>query len=67
MTEAPTGQRESSVLEFKDERALGDGWTVAREVAAMLNSQGGVIWIGVPEQDGVALAPQGINLSLIHI
>ena len=57
MTELPTGQTESQTLEFNLGAILGDPKKIAREIVAMLNASGGAIWIGVPEENGVALGP----------
>ena len=40
-------QREGAHLEFKDPRALKEPYTIAREVCAFLNSDGGEIVIGI--------------------
>lgn len=50
----PLGQRESSRLEFKASEALKDSSSIGREVVAMLNADGGAVWIGIEEEDGVA-------------
>lgn len=54
------GAREGLKLEFKRAEVLDDPVNVAREAAAMLNSEGGEIWIGVTEEDGVARTIQRI-------
>lgn len=56
----PLGQRETTQLEFKGAGALDDLSKVAREVVAMLNAHGGVVWVGVEEEDGVAMRATGI-------
>ena len=54
------GKRESHVLEFKAKEILKSPTKIAREVVAFLNKEGGDVWIGYPEQNGVALAPETI-------
>jgi len=61
-TKIPIGQRENQQREFKSKDALRHLATVGRAVVAMLNSEGGDVWIGLREADGVA-----VTLSLIHI
>lgn len=52
MTELPLGKPESQELEFKSRQVLEDfrGVVLARAVAAMMNGDGGVIWVGVRER-----------------
>lgn len=53
------GRREDHRLEFKSAGVLaGDLESVAREVVGMLNAEGGEIWIGVEDEEDVAV---GIN------
>ena len=54
------GKAESDVLEFKAKDILKSPGKVAREVVAFLNKKGGDIWIGYPEQGGVAGIPEVI-------
>ncbi len=54
------GKRESHVLEFKSQEILKAPAKIAREVVAFLNKEGGDVWIGYPEQNGIALAPEVI-------
>lgn len=56
MTLVPLGQREGAKLEFKGRDALKKPASIGREVVAMLNAEGGEIWIGVTEQEGRAVA-----------
>lgn len=56
----PIGQRESQVLEFKAADALKKPFTISREVVAMLNAQGGDVWVGIRDQDDVATAFESI-------
>lgn len=56
----PTGQREDRHLEFKARESLDDPRAIAREVVGFLNADGGSVWIGVPEVDGVAGTPTPI-------
>lgn len=48
------GKVEDAYLEFKAKEALLSAGNIAREVVAFLNADGGDIWIGIREQDGVA-------------
>ena len=50
----PLGEQESLTAEFKRADALKDPANIAREVVALLNAEGGEIWIGVGETAGVA-------------
>lgn len=51
------GRREDQRLEFKSAEVLTrDLDSVAREVVGMLNANGGEIWIGVEDEDDVAVA-----------
>lgn len=61
MTEIPLGQRESLKLEFKSRDSLTKPDSIGREVVAMLNADGGEIWIGLEESDGRAVAIQPIE------
>lgn len=56
MTVEILGRREDQRLELKSKGALEEPSKIAREVVAMLNSDGGEVWIGVEEEDGVAAA-----------
>lgn len=60
MTLEILGKREDQRLEFKSSDTLNDPITIAREVVGMLNADGGEVWIGVEEKDGVAAAVKGI-------
>jgi hypothetical protein len=60
-TQIPIGQRENLKLEFKGREVLRHLASVGRAVVAMLNSEGGDVWIGLREADGVA-----VNLEPIH-
>ena len=55
------GKRETQTLEFKSAEVLKNPVTVAREVVAFLNAEGGDVWIGVKETDGVASAAEEIS------
>ncbi|GAC1340144.1 MAG: hypothetical protein NVS2B6_17350 [Thermoleophilaceae bacterium] len=50
----PLGNREDLYTEFKRVDALRDPANVAREVVGFLNAEGGQVWIGFGETDGVA-------------
>lgn len=54
MSGIPLGKREGQRLEFKRAAVLEDPFDVARELVAMCNAEGGEIWIGIVEQDGLA-------------
>lgn len=60
MSGIPLGKREDLHLEFKAADALKDPEKIAREVVAMLNSEGGEVWVGLREEDGVAVAAEEI-------
>jgi schlafen family protein len=60
-TKIPIGQRENQQLEFKSKDALRHLATVGRAVVAMLNSEGGDVWIGLREADGVAVTFEPID------
>ncbi|MHB8382133.1 MAG: AlbA family DNA-binding domain-containing protein [Candidatus Binataceae bacterium] len=52
----PLGQRENQTLEFKSAKVLKHLASVGREVVAMLNTtNGGRIWIGLADSDGIAV------------
>jgi hypothetical protein len=55
MEPIPLGQAEGQNLEFKGEDALRDLSSISRAVVAMLNADGGTIWIGVDEENGRAV------------
>lgn len=57
----PLGQRESQLLELKGAEALKEPEKIAREVVAMLNAQGGVVWVGIREDNGVGVAVEPIT------
>lgn len=65
----PIGEAEGSRLEFKGREASLS--SVAREVVAMLNADGGNIWVGVQEEGGFARAieplsdPRGFERRLL--
>lgn len=54
------GKPESQDLEFKRTAALDSPRDLAREAVAMLNAQGGEIWIGVEEAEERAVRPEGV-------
>jgi hypothetical protein len=56
----PLGQRESQRLEFKGADTLKEPEKIAREVVAMLNAEGGVVWVGLREEEGQAVAVEAI-------
>ncbi len=59
-TRIPLGKAEDQHLEFKSAESLKKLEAIGREVAAMLNSEGGEVWIGLGERDGVAVELQPI-------
>lgn len=57
MTERiPLGEREDLHREFKGRDALKKPETIAREVVAMLNAEGGVVWVGLRDEGDRAVA-----------
>ncbi len=56
----PLGQREGQRLEFKGADALKAPEKIAREVVAMLNAEGGEVWVGLREEDGRSVAVEAI-------
>lgn len=52
----PLGQKENERLEFKARASLETPEDIAREVVAMLNAEGGEVWIGLREEGGRAVA-----------
>lgn len=57
----PVGERESQTLEFKSRAALAKPETVARAVVAMLNAEGGEVWVGLRDEGDVAVELEGIE------
>lgn len=57
----PLGQEESQRLEFKARDALAKPSGIARGVVAMLNAEGGEIWVGLGEANGRAVEVQPIS------
>lgn len=56
MTIEILGRREDQRLELKSKDALDEPGKIAREVVGLLNSGGGEIWIGVEDEDDIAVA-----------
>jgi hypothetical protein len=56
----PLRRREDLHLEFKSAEALARPEAIGREVAAMLNADGGEVWIGIREENGTAVEAQSI-------
>ncbi len=56
----PLGKRESQHLEFRAADALEKPLSISREVVGMLNASGGEVWIGLREEDGIAVKVEGI-------
>ena len=61
MKRIPLGQSETSTLEFKQKDSLTHPESIGREIVGMLNSTGGEVWIGIKEQDGIAVSLDPIN------
>lgn len=55
------GQAEDQTLEFKGRAVLKDLSAVARAAVAMLNAEGGTVWIGVGENSGRAASVEPID------
>ena len=56
----PLGRKEDSRLEFKGAEALKEPEKIAREVVAMLNAEGGEVWVGLRDDGGRAVAVEPI-------
>ncbi|HEX3526168.1 MAG TPA: ATP-binding protein [Thermoanaerobaculia bacterium] len=62
MTEnIPLGERESLHREFKSREALKRPELIAREVVAMLNAKGGVVWVGLRDEGDRAVEVEPIS------
>lgn len=62
MTERiPLGEKESLHLEFKSREALKKPETIAREVVAMLNADGGTVWVGLRDEEDRAVAMEPVS------
>jgi hypothetical protein len=61
MSPLPLGQKEDPRLEFKGRDSLKTPEDIAREVVAMLNAEGGEIWVGLREDEGRAVAVESID------
>ena len=59
--EIPLGRVEDQHLELKSRDALKHPETIAREVVAMLNADGGEIWIGIREENGRAMEIEPVD------
>jgi Schlafen, AlbA_2 len=59
--ELPVGRQEDLRLEFKGREALERPDSIAREVVALLNAEGGEVWVGVREDNGVAVEVEGVE------
>jgi hypothetical protein len=57
----PMGQKESLHLEFKAREVLESPEKIAREVVGMLNADGGEVWVGIAEKDGLAAEIEPID------
>lgn len=56
----PLGELEDQRLEFKAAAALEKPEKIAREVVGMLNAGGGVVWVGLRDEGGRAVALEPI-------
>ena len=54
------GQSESSSLDFHGADALKQPFVLARAVVAMLNGEGGEVWVGIQEKEGRAVTLEAI-------
>ena len=61
MSPLPLGQKEGPRLEFKGRDSLKTPEDIAREVVAMLNAEGGEVWVGLREEDGRAVVVEPID------
>jgi hypothetical protein len=61
VSELPLGQRESAELEFKGSDAIGDLAIIGRAAVALLNASGGTLWIGIEENEGIAVNAPGLT------
>ncbi len=59
--DAPIGMREDQRLEFKGRASLDNLDKIVREAVAMLNAEGGEIWVGVREEQEIAVAIEGVD------
>ena len=66
MTGVPLGERESQVLELKGREALKNPKKIAEGVVALLNGDGGDLYIGVREEEAHAVAVEGISDAAIE-
>ncbi len=57
----PLGKKEGHRLEFKSAAALKAPETIARGVVAMLNADGGEVWVGLREENERAVAVEPIG------
>jgi len=63
----PRRAREAEDLDFKGELYRRDDPDLAKDVAAMANTLGGVIVLGVEEQQELASATPGVELAASHV
>lgn len=56
----PLGQKEGPRLELKGADVLKDPEKIAREIVAMLNAEGGEVWVGLREEGNRAVAVEEI-------
>jgi len=56
----PLGKREDLHLEFKSADSLKDPEKLAREIVAMLNADGGEVWVGLGEEEERAVLVESV-------
>ena len=56
----PLGRREDLHLELKGRDSLRQPESIAREVVALLNADGGDVWVGIREAGGVGVQVEGL-------
>ena len=60
-SELPLGQPEGPELEFQSAEVLDDLHGLSRSIVSMLNSTGGVVWVGIEERDGRAVGARAVH------
>jgi len=59
--QVPLGKREDQRLEFKSAEALRNQFSISREVVGMLNADGGEVWVGLKEANGIAVEVEDLK------
>ena len=57
----PLGLKEDFHLEFKASAALREPANIVREIVAFMNADGGSLWVGIAEKDGVASSIEAVS------